>query len=287
MKHKDSSNYSSVKKLIIQDIINIEDLSEKELNVLIDLETEEIINSKTEADLSFLNMCHDAMHKFKDHKKDISAEKCIELGEKSYNEFISRNITESKHTKRIPFAKRAAIFCTTILMVCFMTLSATAISLGSYSAAWDLISKNVSEIIKFTGSKDIGNITIDKNGVSEKYYSVEEFLYEERLDILYPGDLPGGADIRKIHVKTDGIDTKIMFGISNSTISFTVQNKYSFDFPKLDCISVYRSGDVDFYIIEVNGTSFQAMAHYGGMEYTINSESYDELIFIIDNLKKH
>lgn len=280
--NNDKDTYQRIKQLIIEEKINIEDLSEKELDALIDYETDIIINSTTEPDMSFLNICYDALRKFKDYGNIISDEKCRELSDKAYIEFAQKKICTA-HIKN-KFAKRFATVCAAMLIFCFMSLSVAAISLGSYTSAWEYVSQNVSDLLNFSGTKDYNNITILKEGVSTRYKSVHEFLADENIDILYPAVLPNGIYVEKLVVKNVTDTRIILFDLSNDNVSFKITNSYVSDFSLYPVKALYTANGIDFYIITINNV-FQAMAQYDGMEYSLACESYEELIFIIDNLK--
>ena len=78
MKNTDKFDCLAVKECIIKGLIDINKLSKEELYVLIDFETDNIIECDTEPDMSFLDTCYDAMHKFEDYRNDVSDEKIQE-----------------------------------------------------------------------------------------------------------------------------------------------------------------------------------------------------------------
>ena len=287
MKNTDKFDCLAVKECIIQGIIKINELSADELEALIDFETENIIECQTEPDMSFLNMCNDAMHKFEDYRKDISDEKLQELGDKAYIEFTQKQITASRAKKPHRFLKRLATTCAAMLVFCFLSLSVAAVALGSYSAAWEYISSNVSDILNLNGSKKVDGITIIKSDYTKKYDTIEELLIAENLDILYPAALPEGVKVERVRIiaYNDGKE-KIAFVFNSEIYTVQVTNYHSVDLNTLKNIYLYNSKELTFYIQQIGSTgNYQAIAQKNNYEYVIDCYDYNNLIYILSNME--
>ena len=286
MKNTDKFDCLAVKECIIKGLIDINKLSEDELEALIDFETENIIECQTEPDMSFLNMCNDAMHKFEDYRKDISDKKLQELGDKAYIEFTQKQITASRAKKPHRFLKRLATTCAAMLVFCFLSLSVAAVALGSYSAAWEYISSNVSEILNLNGSKKVDGITIIKSDYTKKYDTIEELLIAENLDILYPAALPEGVEVERVKVFAfDNDKEKIMLIYNDTKYSIQITNYFSIDLNKIKNYDIYSIGDINFYITPTHNGSYEAICQYNNMEYTIISNNQDNLKYILSHMK--
>jgi hypothetical protein len=286
MKNTDKFDCLAVKECIIKGLIDINKLSKEELDVLIDFETDNIIECDTEPDMSFLDTCYDAMHKFEDYSKDISDEQIQELGDKAYIEFTQKQMNTAPAKKPRRFFKRFATVCAAMLAFCFLSFSVAAVALGSYSAAWEYISSNVSAILNLNGSKDVDGITIIKSDYTKKYSTIEELLAAENLDILYPASLPEGVKIER--VKVFGFDDgreNILFMLNTDICAIQITNYYSIDLEIIQNYSIYSTNKADFYITKSYDDSYQALAQINNMEYTINCLNYNDLIYILSNMK--
>ena len=278
-----ASDYITLKEYILNGIIDINSLSEKELDALIEHETELVMQSREEADISFLDLCCGAMEKFSP-ACGISEEKCRELMDGAYSAYLQETIAKPRK-KKTPFLRRFAAACAAVFAFCFISLSAAAIALGSYSEAWEYVAENVSSIIGMSGTKNVGSITVVKGGRTEKFKSVEDFLSEYGLDILAPSKLPEGVKTERILFKThDDGNQSIIFDFNDPDYSFTV-NSYKNDIGLWEEYTVYTAHGIDFYIVEPQEGIYQAIAEYADMQYCIVCGSYGELIFIISNLK--
>ena len=285
MKKNAKLNYLAVKECIEKRIIDIETLSKEELDALIDFETENIINSSSEPNMEFLDLCYDAMRKFNDYREEISEDECRQIGEKVYIEYTEKAIMDKPRIKAVRLLKRMAVACVTMFAICFLSLSVMAIYLGDYSSAWKYVADNVSAIIGMNGSKDIGGITVIKGNYSKKYPSIEELLIEENLDILYPADLPEGVKIEKIFVTYFDDDFQVSVGFENNSHSITIESFFLGELDDFEGCTIYTVNNLDFYIIYIENFGYQATMRTAGCEYRISSKNYDDLIFIVENMK--
>lgn len=285
----DKSDCLMIKECILKEIIDIETLSEKELDALIDFETENIIESETEPDTSFLDACYAAVRKFHDYGEIISEEKCNEAAEKAYAGFLAQGLRGKRTKKRKAWAKRAAAACAAMLAICFTSFSVMAASLGGYSAAWKYVSENVSSIMGLSGTTNVGNITLIKGDYTKKYNTIEELLIAENLDILYPSALPEGVKIERIFIDYFENGThEINFLLNTYDVSFFLKSYFTFDesdIEKTPNVETFYLNEYKFYILNIDNISFQAMAQIKGYEYYLKCTDYSELIFILSNMK--
>lgn len=286
MKNIDKSDCRTVKELIINEKISLDLLNEYELEKLIDYETENVINSKTEPDMSFLNACYEALGKYKDYKNIISEEDVNKIAGNAYQQYLSAQISNAKPKKRNRIFAKIAISFASVCFVLFSSFSVMALAMGGYSKAWSYISTHVHEILHMSEKKKtVDGIEIIKNDYTQKYETIEELLREENLDILYPSSLPDGYQIENIVLKNLDDKSEYIFSFNNSNISFYVTNYFSIDIEKLEYSENYKVSDADFYITQLPDNVFQAITHTNEMEYTIICSNYDELIFILSNMK--
>ena len=77
-----------------------------------------------------------------------------------------------------------------VMLALGMTITTMAGAAG-YSNAYDWIKDNMAAIFSWRpGSYDVDGITVIKGNETNRYESVEDFMKEENIDILYPSSLP-------------------------------------------------------------------------------------------------
>lgn len=290
MKNIDNLDCRTVKELIIDKKISIDLLNEHELEKLINFETENIINSKTEPDMSFLNACYEAIGKYKDYKNIISEEAVSEIAENTYQEYLSAQISNVKPKKHNRVFLKVAISFASVCLILLSSFSVMALAMGGYSQAWSYISTHVHEILNMDGNKtEIDGIEIIKSDYTKKYDTIEELLSTENLDILYPSALPEGVKIeclKTIVYENNQLEIKFLFNTSD--INLTVKDCYSIDIEnisELNKVSTYTVDDINFYITNKDDAIYQAITQINGFEYLINSHNYNHLIHILSNMK--
>lgn len=139
----------------------------------------------------------------------------------------------------------------------------------------------------FAGERiDVGDISIIKTDVITKYDSVEEMLANESRDMLYPAALPTSASITAVNVIADSAWQTLYYVADDSRIGVVVD--FGQPLPsyvgQAGC-SAERIGECDCYIIS-GDLGWQGVLHYGDDLYTVNAPSYEDLVFIINNLKE-
>lgn len=286
MKNIDNLDCRTVKELIIDKKISIDLLNEHELEKLINFETENIINSKTEPDMSFLNACYEAIGKYKDYKNIISEEAVSEIAENTYQEYLSAQVSNVKPKKHNRVFLKVAVSFASVCLILLSSFSVMALAMGGYSQAWSYISTHVHEILNMDGNKtEIDGIEIIKSDYTKKYDTIEELLSTENLDILYPSALPEGVKIEKIVIESNSNFKKISYVFSSDDINLNIKNTFDIDLSKLDNLKIFTVNNADFHIIELQDSTFQDVAHINEFEYTMNCIKYDDLIYILSNMK--
>lgn len=65
-------------------------------------------------------------------------------------------------------------------------------------------------------------------------------------------------------------------------VGFSVEFDYTFDYDT--AYDIYEYNGIEFYINKLDSTLWQANCTYDNNIYSINAKTYDDLIFIINNL---
>ena len=290
MKNKDKFNCQVIKELIKNEKISLAALTKDELEQLIDLETEKVMNCKTEPDTSFLDACYEALKKYEDYDSIVSEERIREISENAYNIHLYENIISKKRKTHTHILARIGVCFAAICFAIFSSFSVMAIAEGGYSQAWEYISNHIHRILNMdTDCEVIDGIEIIKPDYTKTYTTIEELLINEDLDILYPAVLPNGVKINrlKIDVYNDN-QLEIYFLFNTNDINLTIKDRYSVNIEtisKADGIMTYTVGDTNFYITNIDNEAYQGIAQINGYEYLINTTNYDIMIYIISNLK--
>lgn len=130
---------------------------------------------------------------------------------------------------------------------------------------------------------DKGTVTLINRGEAKEYDSIEELLEAENINILYPSVLPEGIAVKSIRILENGDGKQIILLTNNPQTTVSIYtNKASTGDSFGDC-EVYLSNDITFYVNrELNSAYFIFENDY----YSIQAETYENIIFIIDSLKR-
>ena len=289
MKNSDKFDCRAIKELIKDEKISLASLKRNELEMLIDFETENVMDCKTEPDTSFLDECYEALRKYTDYSNIVSEERIREISENAYNLHFYENILSEKRKKRTRIFTRIGVCFAAICFVIFSSFSVMALATGGYSQAWECISNRVHKILNMDKDNEvIDGIEIIKSDYTKKYATIEELLLSEKLDILYPAALPDGVKIESLRIYDYDNQLEIYFLFNTNDINLTIKNSYSVNMESIlkeDVIMTYTVGDINFYITSKNNEIYQGIAQINGYEYLINTTNHDLMIYIISNLK--
>jgi len=182
---------------------------------------------------------------------------------------------------------RVALIAAVIFAISLVSLSAVAMNKG-YGSAWEYISSNVEKIFGLNQGEAINGdgITVIKNSETVRYSNVNEFLKAESLNILYPSVLPEDNLISEIHIveKTDN-QFMIYFIFSKDTNSLNITNYYSSNPAELKGVECITINNFNYYVKRISEDIYYAILQYNGIEYIIQSNSYDDLLIILNNMK--
>lgn len=194
--------------------------------------------------------------------------------------------TSAPRIKSKVFA-RVGILVATIMLLSLLSLSVMAKHAG-YDSAWEYISENVAKLFCLNHGDEINEdgITIIKHAETIKYNNMEDLLKGESLNILYPHVMPNGVKISSVHLIQETSEKYMLFfTFSSNQYVFNITNYStlnSADYNGFDCVTI---NNMNFYIKKINDELYYASLIWDGIEYTIQSPNYDDLITIISNTK--
>lgn len=173
-----------------------------------------------------------------------------------------------------------------VMLALGMTITTMAGAAG-YSDAYDWIKDNMAAVFGWgSGSYDVDGITVIKGNETNRYESVEDFMKEENIDILYPSSLPEGVVLKTV-VMTEYGDGKyaVIFQYNSNNISISIYNfdLYLSDIPEPN--ETIKIGEYEYTITYLSKNSYQANCIIDQYAYTIVSSDYNDLINIINSMK--
>ena len=173
-----------------------------------------------------------------------------------------------------------------VMLALGMTITTMAGAAG-YSDAYDWIKDNMAAVFGWgSGSYDVDGITVIKGNETNRYESVEDFMKEENIDILYPSSLPEGVVLQTV-VMTEYGDGKyaVIFQYNSNNISICIYNfdLYLSDIPEPN--ETIKIGEYEYTITYLSKNSYQANCIIDQYAYTIVSSDYNDLINIINSMK--
>ena len=204
-----------------------------------------------------------------------------------------RKTEESAKIRSAPTANRwnrpwikVASAIAACFVVCFSTLSIVAKTQG-YDSTWEFVVTNARRIVGMNSGEQTNQdeISITKPTGSVTYKSIEELVEKENLQILYPTNLPNDLQIVEIRQVFDD-ETKYTFLLifSEDTCSFKIRNYITENnYPSDE--TLYEQNGIVFHIIQKDLTKYIAITEYKNYEYIIQCDDYDNLIYIINNMK--
>lgn len=182
---------------------------------------------------------------------------------------------------------RVALIAAVIFTISLLSLSAVAANQG-YDSTWTFLITNVSRILGMdSGDELLGNsVSIIKNTGAVDYNGIEELLSEEKINIMYPHVMPNNVTLQTIYqsIEDNGKYT-LSFGFSDKSYIIYVTNYYTTDINLLEKAELISANNINFYTSQKNDALFHAICQYNGFEYNIQCNSYEDLIFIINNMK--
>lgn len=173
-----------------------------------------------------------------------------------------------------------------VLMILYLSLSVYAGTKGM--RAVDLIILNFDKFVSMEAGEsiEINNSYFVKNGESYKYKTVEDAVSKGGLDIMYPSVLPEGVHITQINHLYSGIGDDYYISIVNSNNIFVSARNHNFTDKKyLEKNEVYEVNGCTYYLT-VNEVAYFAFCQTDGLEYYVQCDNKDDLMLIIDNMKK-
>lgn len=204
---------------------------------------------------------------------------------------VSRNRAKVKtitavDTKNRHRVRKFFVILSASLLLLYSSLTIAA-KVQGYSNAWEFVAQKFIEIFNLDSGESLeaGSFDFIMEDERVEYESVEALLREENWDILYPQYIPERISLVSVRKVVHDDKTKLVFTFSDTALSITVKNYYTFDSSVTNNLEKHDIGALRFYIKKLSNGTYQAICQFNNFEYTINHNNYNELIQIIKNME--
>lgn len=273
----DNLKGQEIKELMVNGKITLKDLDTTALNKLLDYETDMLCLD--EGDMDLIHACASRLDEL--NGPAMSDEEFLAAIKKAEEDYVSgnRNALPAKPVKRRFISKKIWIVAAAIALFAAMaTVTASAFGFNVFEYFKEVIG------LPAGGKIDKDTITLVNNGNVEEYDSIEELLLTEKIDILYPSMLPDGIKIKSVSISVGQNGRDIIEFIANDSFTY-ISADINAEPPMIEGYKEQMViGECTFYVF-CDG-DFYAVSYYNNCYYYIGSDSYENLILIINNMRE-
>ncbi|MBR5779232.1 MAG: hypothetical protein IKY21_01245 [Clostridia bacterium] len=281
----DNMSGQELKEMINDEIITLEDLDNTALEKILDFETDMLCFGA--GDMTTIRRCSELLNKRNDSdvlNKDkiisiidrVKREHVIIVDEEKTQESKAK-VIRGKHIILRRIGLVAAII-TVLMSVTVLVAAAFGVNIFEY----------ISKIVRQDEGSQINveQFTFHNGGEIKYYSSIEDMVEEQKWCIMHPTKLPENVTIEKItmYATTRGND-EICIITNNNNIKISIEKNAENKDIWENHDSFYESNGTKYYVFQEDGV-YLAICYHNGDYYSIQSNNYDELILIIDNLKE-
>lgn len=276
----DNLTGQEIKEMISENKIELEKLDASSLWKLMDYEADLVCLGNGDEEL--VSQCAFLLNKLE--PPQMIRTDFINIIEKTKEQYVTivpeKNIRHELPKKRVIFKRVALIAAVVAVIMATTVVIASAFGFDVFGYLSEIAHKEDGEKI------DIEGFTF-YNSVESKYYSsLEEILAEYKWDIMYPRKFPENVNIKEVSINvTPRGNDEIRIYTSCTEICIFIEQNVSNEIAWAEHDSFCEVNGVKYYIFQRDGR-YIANAYYMGDYYYIQANNYDDLIFIINNLKE-
>ena len=232
-----------------------------------------------EGDMDLIHACASRLDEL--NGPAMSDEEFLAAIKKAEEEYVSSNTNTLpvRTVKRRLASKKIWLVAAVIaLLVAMATVTASAFGVNVFEYFREVMGLSAGEKV------NKGTITLVNYGEAQTFSSVEELLSAENLNILYPAVLPEDVVIQQVCINegTNGGDF-IQFVTTDKSTYISVDTNTELTY-FTDYTEQHTIGDCTYYIYR--NENF-AVCYHKGCYYYISSDSYENLIIIIENMREN
>ena len=123
---------------------------------------------------------------------------------------------------------------------------------------------------------------------THQYATVEEAADALELDILYPTQMPEGAELEKIVLSAIGYNVYEIIFITNKPTEcrMSVKNEVVTDPSTWQNTTQHEAGGITFYVLPLSDKEFLAIGQQNGFEYQVTATNMEDLLVILNGMKQ-
>lgn len=252
--------------IVLQDLdtATVEKLMDREIDLLcID-----------EGDTGFISECAEVLN---ERETDIM----------SHEDFVAvvRDTLEKRVAvtpKRLGLKKALIIAAAVATLIIGGTLVASALGFNVF----DYINKTA---MSYDGTEfDEGDYTFFKPGEVRKYATIEEAVEKESLNVMYPASFREGGTVESVEVTNSHRGNKSIYIITNdNSVNIRIETEVVLTDGAFATEDLYMHNGISYCIYEPTEYKHGAIAYVDNCQYIIQTNEYEKLIYIIENMEEH
>ena len=218
MKKQDKLDCQKIKEMIINNTLSISALSESHLNMLIEYETECLMECEAEYDMAFMDLCCNALERI--HPLPVPTnDKIEEIAEKTYRHYPNNGFDNNCTNKIKTMSTRKLIRYLIAAAILLVALTATVAAVWNPFVSWlkerKLIDVEQGEVLE----NDNSNLTSD---IHRSFASIDEM--ENALEVHIEIFDYINASPESIKLTTQGHEKKIIiqYNIKQEQLILTI-----------------------------------------------------------------
>lgn len=198
--------------------------------------------------------------------------------------FKGKVIAINSYAKKKMRAKRLAVIAAVLAVLITLFGIASVASGKTFSEMFRKMGESIYELLDGK-TIEYENITFIKPNETKEYSSIEEFVKDEGIEILYPTWLPKNEKIVKVfYIYEENLERYVLqCNIPTHSVSIEVNSDLAEEM-KLNCKEEEFAGYLLYYIETTQ--YIQANFTYKNNVYIVKSDTKDNLFKIIENLKE-
>ena len=190
----------------------------------------------------------------------------------------------SSYTKKKIRAKRLAVIAAILAVIIALFGLFAIASENEFKDFFAKVGYNFFGLFE-DGKIELDGVTVYKPDEQKNYSSVEEFIKDEELDILCPTWLPASEKIVNVIYQVYEDTEKYIFQCSNPLHCIHVKLDADLTEKQKEDYIKKEIGDLIVYVTETD-KSIQADFEYNNNCYNVNSDTEENLVKVIENLKE-
>ena len=273
-----------LKEMINDEIITLEDLDNTALEKILNFETDMLCFGTD--DMTTIRRCSELLNKRNDSDV-LNKDKIISIIDKVKREHVIIVEEEKTQESKAKVIKRKHIILRKIGLVAAIMAVLMSVTVLVAAAFGVNIIEYIGKIVRQDEGAQmvVDDFTFYHNGEIRQYDSIRKMMEDEMLEIMFPTKLPENIAVNrvKLNVSEQG-NKQIQIVTNDKSVSVFIEKNVKPSDNLGEYNKTYVINGVIYYIFEDD--IYFATCYYKNDYYYIQANNYDELIFIINNMKE-